>query len=384
MPRRHAALVAAFEHGMAGDQLAVLEDPDLVGERVHLQDASAGGVGHAVEVAADADHALVGDAPLEPEDRAEGHQRQRLEMRLLLGESLVDDPPGGRVDPRVGDRIEPVAQLRVQVVEVAERAGEEEVLADVAERPLDFALGLGPVGPAGLRMEAIVAGEVDERPVVDDVALCVLADDRRLHPVVEDLARHAAERLEGRQVAAQHGLQVLMQDEAGPDQAAVAEHQGEQPDDPGHARLVGERHLELGEVDLRLLAGRGLEADLEDGGRRRPQLAQRVRDGGVAALVAALLQLPQEAPAGQARIGLDPLAQVRDERVDAPGARLARAIGRRLQAAGDVFAHRLAIDAELPGDGRDRQALPMQIQDHDDFPKLDHRPVPSRRWGQHR
>jgi integrase len=26
----------------------------------------------------------------------------------------------------------------------------------------------------------------------------------------------------------------------------------------------------------------------------------------------------------------------------------------------------------------------MQIQDHDDFPKLDHRPVPSRRKGQHR
>ena len=93
MTRRHAALVTAFEHGMTGDQLASLEDLDLVGERVHLEDASAGGVGHAVEVAADADHALVGDAPFEPEDGAERHQRQRLEMRLLLGEGLIDDPP---------------------------------------------------------------------------------------------------------------------------------------------------------------------------------------------------------------------------------------------------------------------------------------------------
>ncbi len=134
------------------------------------------------------------------------------------------------MDPRVGDRVEPVAQLGIQVVEVLERAGEEEVLADVAVRPLDLALGLGPVGPAGLGVEAVVAGEVDQRPVVDDVALGVLAADRGLHPVVEDLARHALERGEGGEVAAQHGLQVLVQDEARPEQAAVAEHQGEQPD----------------------------------------------------------------------------------------------------------------------------------------------------------
>ena len=48
MTGRDAALVAAFEHGMAGDQLASLEDLDLVGERLHLEDAPAGGVGHAV------------------------------------------------------------------------------------------------------------------------------------------------------------------------------------------------------------------------------------------------------------------------------------------------------------------------------------------------
>jgi hypothetical protein len=217
-------------------------------------------------------------------------------MRLLLGEGLIDDPPGGRVDPRVGDRVEPVAQLGVEVVEVLERAGKEEVLADVAVRPLDLAFGLGPVGPAGLRVVAVVAGEVDQRSIVDDVARGVLTQDRGLHPIVENLARHTTKRREGSQVATEHGLQVLVQDKAGPEQAAVAEHQGEQPDDPCHPRFVGERHLELGEVDLRLVTGRGLETDLEHGGRGRPQVAERVRDGGVAALIAALFELPKEAP----------------------------------------------------------------------------------------
>ena len=54
-----------------------------------------------------------------------------------------------------------------------------------------------------------------------------------LHPVVEDLARHPAQGLEGSHVAAKHGLQVLVQDEPGPVQARMAEHQREQPDDPG-------------------------------------------------------------------------------------------------------------------------------------------------------
>jgi hypothetical protein len=305
-------------------------------------------------------------------------------MRLLLGEGLIDDPPGGRVDPRVGHRVEPVAQLGVEVVEVLERAGKEEVLADVAVRPLDLALGLGPVGPAGLRVVAVVAGEVDQRSIVDDVARGVLTQDRGLHPVVENLARHTTKGREGSEVATEHGLQVLVQDEAGPEPAAVAEHQRKQPDDACDARLVGKHHLKLGELDLRLVAGRGLEASFEDGGCRRPQLAEGIGDGGVAALIAALFELPKEAPTGQTGPGPDSLTQVRNEWVDAPRARLARAVDRRLQAPREVLAHRLAIDAELEGDGRNGKALPMQIQDHDDFPKLDHRPVPSRLRGQHR
>ena len=59
---------------------AVLEDADLVGKDVDVQDAPARGVRHTVEVAADAHRALVGDAPFELEDRPVGGERQRLEV----------------------------------------------------------------------------------------------------------------------------------------------------------------------------------------------------------------------------------------------------------------------------------------------------------------
>ncbi len=36
----------------------------------------------------------------------------------------------------------------------------------------------------------------------------------------------------------------------------------------------------------------------------------------------------------------------------------------------------LSVDADLPGDSADRQALAMQIQDHDELPKFDHRVLP--------
>jgi len=41
---------------------------------------------------------------------------------------------------------------------MAEAAGEEEVLADGAERTLDLALALGPVGPTGFWHEAVMVG----------------------------------------------------------------------------------------------------------------------------------------------------------------------------------------------------------------------------------
>ncbi|GAB6843684.1 hypothetical protein HNR00_001210 [Methylorubrum rhodinum] len=77
------------------------------------------------------------DAPLQLEHGIEGYGRQRLQLGLLGGEGLRDDPLRGAVQSDVGDGVEPGPQLGVQIVEVAERARQEEVLADVGERPFD-------------------------------------------------------------------------------------------------------------------------------------------------------------------------------------------------------------------------------------------------------
>ena len=190
---------------------------------MHFDNSLPGRIGNAVGIPADAYHAFMRDPPFQLQQRAEGRQRQQFEVRLLLGEGLVDVTLGGGVHTRIGNGIEPMSQLAVQVVEIAERAGEEEVLTDVAEGPLDLSLGFGPVCPAGLWLEAVVSGEVDERSVVDDAA-AGLTDDRGLHAVVKDLIGDAADRVERRHMAAQDRLHVLVQDKPRPDQPAEAEH----------------------------------------------------------------------------------------------------------------------------------------------------------------
>jgi hypothetical protein len=81
---------------------------------------------------------------------------------------------------------------------------------------------------------------------------------------------------------------------------------GRRPDDPRYRRFVGEDHLELSEVGLRLAARRRLETDFERQRRRRTDGAQEVGDRGIAAVVAEVANLAQQAPAAQLRIGRDP------------------------------------------------------------------------------
>ena len=83
----------------------------------------------------------------------------------------------------------------------------------------------------------------------------------------------------------------------------------------------------------------------------------------------------QAAP-GQLRERRKPLAQIARERRDLARPWRPRAIGRRLQATLDVFAHRLAVEPHLAGDRRDAHALPMQFKDHHDLPKSDQRRAP--------
>jgi hypothetical protein len=50
---------------------------------------------------------------------------------------------------RVGDLLEPARALLVQVLVVEERAAVKEALAQIADRPLDLALGPRSIGTAG-------------------------------------------------------------------------------------------------------------------------------------------------------------------------------------------------------------------------------------------
>lgn len=88
-------------------------------------------------------------------------------------------------------------------------------------------------------------------------------------------------RLKGCHVTAQDRLHVLVEDEPGPDQPAMAEHEGEQPHDPRHRGLVGKDDLEVSKVDLSLVSWRRLEANLEYRQWRWLQFTKQIRDGGI-------------------------------------------------------------------------------------------------------
>jgi hypothetical protein len=53
-----------------------------------------------------------------------------------------------------------VAELCIEVREIAEPVAEEEVLTHVAERAFDLALGLGAIRAARLGQKAVMAREV--------------------------------------------------------------------------------------------------------------------------------------------------------------------------------------------------------------------------------
>ena len=279
------------------------------------------------------------------------------------------------MDSDVGDRVEPVDQLEVEIVEIAEAAAEEEVLADVAERPLDFSLGLGPVRTASTRLEAIMARQRQQRPIVDDVAALVLAGYRRLHSVVKDLDRRPAQRGKRLHVAAEQRLQVLVQDIPCEDEARVAEHQAEQPDDPAASGIVDELDDKARKVDLRLHARRGLEAHLVRPGAvlgpDRGEIALHRRIGTGVAELADLARQPRRAEFRESGHPLANEVHVRRELARAPDG--TRSICRRLDPTLNILAHGLRVAPGAAGDGGDRHALSMQLEDHHQLSKSNHR-----------
>ena len=67
------------------------------------------------------------------------------------------------MDAFIGHGHQPLLELLVEVWQALEGpVAPEEVFLHVAHLPLVLALGLGPMGPAGLRHEAVVPGQLQE------------------------------------------------------------------------------------------------------------------------------------------------------------------------------------------------------------------------------
>lgn len=120
MCRIEPLLAPTFERGMTCHQHAALEDADFVGEDVDVEDPPPRRIRHAIQIAADAHHAFVRGPSLQMQHRPVGRAWQGLECRLFLGEGLIDDPMGRGMHPRIGDSIQPMAELAVEVVQIAE------------------------------------------------------------------------------------------------------------------------------------------------------------------------------------------------------------------------------------------------------------------------
>ena len=183
--------------------------------------------------------------------------RQGEKHRPLVALEAVDRTLPGRGMPAdVGCALQPAHGLLVEIVVIRKRAAVEEALADVADRALHFALGLGPIGSARARHEPPVRGEPQELLVQHQAAAgaAVVGQHHGAHLVEQQLLRNPAEPVEG-------ALQTFHQDRHGlpsielqPQQPGVAE-----DDHQGMAPAPGQR--ERTEVHLALMPRRRLEPD---------------------------------------------------------------------------------------------------------------------------
>ncbi len=274
--------------------------------------------------------------------------RQREQARPLLGERLGDPAAFGVCGhlARVGDRLDPGGELRVEVVDGGERAGVEERVAQVANGPLDLPLLVSPVGRARLGGEVVVARQLEQAWMeADGIALPL--QHSRLEVVVEQSARHAAEPLEGAHMAADEALQGLVEGEAREHGARPAQHHDEARQRP--LGLADEDGSEAPPVDLGLLPRQRAEA--EEG-----LLVRRGTDGPH---VPAQLHHRARVPTGRDHVEEPRREQLRvvlerelDEALVRLQDRVLRPVldvdeARRL----DGVAYRVVVDAQLGADG---------------------------------
>ena len=331
--------------------------------------------GHRVAIRLEAHQVIVGDPPrlarLQPEARLAPRGDERA---LLAAEAIRRALVGGAVDPHVGDLGLPLPELRAQVLLVDEDPPGEEVALEVLHARLHLPLGLGAVGPAEMRLEPPVVGELLEGGVPDDASVAPgLADGAG--PIVEMRARVAAEILERALVGVEELAEGFAQAGLVEAPPRIAEGQDEDVQRDGVAAVVDPR---LAPVDLALLARRRLEAHRRPlcGLVHVPQGPHEALHRFIAAAVApALAQLLEE----DARRVLDlrrPALQIRqvlgEQGVGSPGP----CVGLPRSPPQDA-PHGLPVQPHLPGDLRLRSPLDVKQPVHLSPAVLtDHAPLP--------
>src|SRR5712691_6246683 len=180
---------------VVGDPEPVREDPDLVAVRAQLDPLLDERRGCAVEAAAVAQIAIQRHAHGAPGRPVEALRRQRPQRAPLLLEALLDREAPTRVGAAVADLLAPLGVLTVELAQRAEAARRPEARLQVAHRRLNRALLARRRRRAGGGVESVVAAQVQEAPIPDDLGLLAAGDDRT-HVVVDALTRHALEPLE--------------------------------------------------------------------------------------------------------------------------------------------------------------------------------------------
>ena len=193
------------------------------------------------------------------------------EQTLVAIESIARPLARRGVHPHIGDVVEPLPALLIEIRIIGKRPPVDEIVAEVAHGTLDLALGLRAVRPTRARREAPVVREAEKLEIAHERATLQpqVARDHRLHLIEEQLLRDAAEIAKRVLESVDQRPHVLAQVKPAPQQPRVAEH-----DEQGVPHAPRKR--ESREVDLRLAARRRLEADHRLRRRRRPDLTDKL------------------------------------------------------------------------------------------------------------
>ena len=372
IPGRVDELRVDVHAAAAGRELVARHEPEVGGvdEELVLGDADGEDlgdvvVGHGVAVAVDGDEAVGAADAVEDARRVVGVERQRSQEGALLGEHLELGPMRLPVQAGIAGGALPLGELAAEVLHVAEAAAVEEAPLELPKSALDPGFVIWVPGAAGDRPELVVSGEGEEARVVDGLAPLPAEHDRLLVVVLAGPGG-ALEAGEGGEVAVHESVEVAAVEDGVALAGGVGEHVREELDRlatarrevDGEGRPVALRHLARS-VRCRRQARRG--------DRPRPDGADVLLHGGVAAVEAGLTELLEDPLRGDLRVALEELGHLGAEGVDLARPRRPHrpldggvAGEARQPVLGEQFTDGVAAHREGPGDGPSREALVME------------------------